>query len=67
MQTEIAYIVNNPTERKGDRVLIRYAGTENTISKAEVEGKITEEQIKLWRLCGLNNGDIKAIVGFLRS
>jgi len=53
MQTEISYIVNNPVERKGDRVLVRYAGTENTISKSEVAGKVTDDMVKAWRLCGL--------------
>ena len=67
MQTEINYIVNNPIERKGDRVLIRYAGTENTISKSEVAGKVTDDMVKTWRLCGLDDRQIKVIVGFLRS
>ena len=67
MQTEIFYIVNNPVERKGDRVLIRYFGTENVIQKAEVAGKVTEEQVKVYRLCGLTDSDIKQIVQFLRS
>ena len=51
MQTEISYIVNNLVERKGDRVLVRYAGTENVISKAEIEGSITDDMVKAWRLC----------------
>ena len=67
MQTEINYIVNNPLERKGDRVLVRYCGCENTISKSEVAGKVSDDMVKAWRLCGLSDGDIKAIVGFLRS
>jgi len=67
MQTEINYIVNNPLERKGDRVLVRYAGTENTISKSEVADKVTDDMVKAWRLCGLDDSDIKRIVGFLRS
>ena len=67
MQTEINYIVNNPIERKGDRVLVRHAGTENVISKAEIEGSITGDMVKLWRLCGLSDSDIKNIVGFLKS
>ena len=67
MQTEINYIVNNPVERKGDRVLIRYAGCENIIIKSEVAGKVTDDVVKAWRLCGLEDSDIKQIVGFLRS
>ena len=67
MQAEINYIVNNPVERKGDRVLVRYAGTENTISKSEVAGKVSDEQVKLFRLCGLDDSDIKSVVKFLRS
>jgi len=53
--------------RKGYAVLIRYAGTENVISKAEIEGSITDDMVKAWRLCGLDDSDIKQIVGFLRS
>ena len=67
MQTEINYIVNNPTERRGYAVLVRYAGCENTISKSEVAGKVTDDMVKAWRLCGLEDSDIKRIVGFLRS
>ena len=67
MQTEINYIVNNPVERKGYQVLVRYAGTENTISKSEVAGTLTDDMVKAWRLCGLDDSDIKRIVGFLRS
>jgi hypothetical protein len=64
---QIDYVVSNPTDRKPLKVIIRYAGTENTISKAEVAGKVTEEQVKVYRLCGLSDSDIKAIVQFLRS
>ena len=67
MQTEINYIVNNPIERKGYAVLVRYAGCENVISKAEIEGSITDDMVKAWRLCGLDDSDIKRIVDFLRS
>jgi len=47
--------------------LRRYAGTENTISKSEVAGKVSYDMLKVWRLCGLEDSDIKQIVGFLRS
>jgi len=67
METEIFYCVESPIERRADRVLVRYAGTENVITKSEVAGKVTQEQVKLWRMCGLSDSDIKRIVGFLRS
>ena len=53
--------------RRGYAVLVRYAGTENTISKSEIEGSITDDMVKAWRLCGLDDSDIKRIVFFLRS
>lgn len=33
---EIDYVVSNPLERKPEKVIIKYAGTENTINKSEV-------------------------------
>ena len=53
--------------RRGYAVLVRYAGTENTISKSEVAGTLTDDMAKAWRLCGLDDRQIKVIVGFLRS
>jgi hypothetical protein len=64
---QIDYVVNGPIDRKPLKVIIRYAGTENTISKAEVAGKITDEQVKVYRMCGLSDSDIKKIVQFLRT
>lgn len=67
MKTEIAYIVNNPIDRKGQAVLVKYGNTENTISKAEVAGNITDDMMKVWGLCGLDDKQIKDIVRFLKS
>jgi len=64
---DIDYVVNDPVARTPSKVIIRYAATENTISKAEVAGKITEDQVRSWRLCGLDDSEIKRIVQFLRS
>ena len=67
MQAEIDWIVNDPIARQPEKVKIRYGITENVITKSEIGGQITSEQVKLFRLCGLNDNEIKAIVGFLRS
>lgn len=40
---QIDYVVSDPVIRKPEKVIIHYAGCENTISKAEVADKITEE------------------------
>ena len=45
MQTEISYIVNNPIERKGDRVLVRHAKL--MISKT-VDDKLIVKENKLY-------------------
>ncbi len=66
MTTEIEYIINNPTERKPDKVRILHAGTENIIHKDEVKN-LDKDSVKLWTLLGLSREQIKAIVGFLRS
>jgi hypothetical protein len=67
MQTEIDYVVKDPVKKLPEKCIIRYCATENTISKADVAGKITEDQVKSWRLCGLSDSEIKQIVAFLRS
>jgi len=66
MKTEISYIVNNPIERKGDRVLIRYAGTENIIHRDEAQ-KLDSEALKVWLMLGLSKSKIQEICNFLRS
>jgi len=66
MQIQIDYVINNPVERKASKVIIRYAGTENVIHRDEAQ-KLDNETVKVWRLCGLTDSDIKRIVVFLRS
>jgi hypothetical protein len=46
MQTQIDYVISDPVKRKPEKVIVRYAGTENTINKAEVAGKVTEDMLK---------------------
>ncbi len=67
MQPEILYCVESSTNRKPLKAIIRYAGTENYIERQEVNGQITPDMVKLWRMLGLSDSDIKRIVGFLRS
>lgn len=65
METEIDYCVT-PIDRKPLKVRILHAGTENIIHKDEVK-ELDRDMVKLWRLCGLADSDIKRIVQFLRS
>jgi hypothetical protein len=37
METQIDYVVDDPVRRKPEKVIIRYAGTENIIHKDEVK------------------------------
>jgi hypothetical protein len=66
MQTEIDFVIDNPEDRKPLKAIVRYAGTENVITRSEVKD-ITPAMVKLWRMMGLTDADIKRIVGFLRS
>jgi len=66
MQTEIVYCVSDPVRRKPEKVIIRYAGTENIIHRDEAQ-KLDNETVKLWQMLGLSKEQVKAIVGFLRS
>jgi hypothetical protein len=67
MQTEIDYVISDPIKKLPEKCIIRYCATENTINKADVAGKITEEMVKSWRLIGLSDAEIKQIVAFLRG
>jgi len=64
MQTQIDYIVNNPLERKPEKVIVKQRGTENVINRAEVKGR-DAETVKIWTLIGLSKEQINSIVGFL--
>jgi len=66
MQTQIDYVVDDPVRRKPEKVIIRYAGTENIIHKDEVKN-LDNETVKLLLMLGLSKEQVKAIVGFLRS
>jgi len=65
MTTEIDYCVSDPVRRQPEKVIIRYAGTENVITKDEVRD-LDKDKVKLWQLCGLSKEQVKAIVQFLR-
>ena len=66
MQTQIDYVVDDPVRRKPEKVIIRYAGTENIIHRDEAQ-KLDNETVKLWSMLGLSKEQVKAIVQFLRS
>jgi len=64
---EIDYVVSDPKDRKPSKVIVRSAGTENVIYKSDVAGRITDDMVKSWLMCGLTDEAIKRIVGYLRS
>ena len=66
MKTEINYVVSDPVRRKPEKVIIRYAGTENIIHRDEAQ-KLDGEALKVWQMLGLSKSQIQEIVGFLRS
>jgi hypothetical protein len=66
MQTQIDYVVDDPVRRKPEKVIIRYAGTENIIHRDEAQ-KLDNETVNLWQMLGLSKEQVKTIVGFLRS
>ena len=66
MQTQIDYVVDDPIRRKPEKVIIRYAGTENVIHRDEAQ-KLDNETVKLWLMLGLSKSQIQEIVGFLKS
>ena len=66
METKIDFVISDPVKRIPQKCIIYHEGTENVITRDEVNS-LTKDEVNLYRMLGLSDEQIKAVVSFLRD